>query len=104
MADVLYNVLKCFDITKRLLYITTDNTENNGTMQKELEELLNNLDINSSWSSDSTKILYLAHIIQLVVKAILSAFDIKATETEYSDNDINGRSISSTIAKVSYQE
>ena len=104
MAVVLYNVLMCFDITKRLLYITTDNTENNGTMQKELEELLNNLDINSSWSSDSTKILCLAHIIQLVVKAILSAFDIKATETEYSDNDINGRSISSTIAKVSYQE
>ena len=73
-------------------------------MWKELEELLNNLDINSSWSSDSTKIPYLAHVIQLVIKAILSAFNIKLTETEYSDDDINGRSISSAIAKVSYQE
>jgi hypothetical protein len=73
-------------------------------MWKELEELLNNLDINSSWSSDSTKIPYLAHVIQLVIKAILSAFNIKLTETEYSDDDINSRSISSAIAKVSYQE
>ena len=102
MADVLYNVLERFNITKRLLCITTDNAGNNGTMRKELEELLNNLNINNGWSSESTKIPYLAHVIQLVVKAILGAFDIKPTETEYSDDDINGRSISSTITKVSY--
>ena len=34
MANVLYNVLECFNITKRLLYITTDNAGNNGTMRK----------------------------------------------------------------------
>jgi hypothetical protein len=104
MANVLYNVLERFNITKRLLCITTDNAGNNGTMRKELEELLNNLDINNDWSSESTKIPCLAHVIQLVVKAILGAFDIKLIETEYSDDDINGRSISSAIAKVSYQE
>ena len=104
MADVLYNVLDRFNITRRLLCITTDNAGNNGTMQKELEELLNNLDINNDWSSESTKISCLVHVIQLVVKAILGAFNIKPTETEYSDDDINGRSISSAIAKVSYQE
>jgi hypothetical protein len=60
------------------------------------------LDINNDWSSKSTKIPCLAHVIQLVVKAILGAFDIKPTETEYSDDDINGRSISSMIAKISY--
>ncbi len=104
MADILYNVLERFSITKRLLCITTDNAGNNGTMRKELEELLNNFDINNSWSSDSTKIPCLAHVIQLVVKAILGAFDIKPTETEYSDDDINGMSVSSAIAKVSYQD
>ena len=104
MTGILYNVLEYFNITKHLLCITTDNTENNGTMQKELEELLNNLDINNDWSSESTKIPCLTHMIQLVVKAILGAFNIKLTETEYSDDDINGRSISSAIAKVSYQE
>ena len=104
MAGVLYNVLECFSITKRLLCITTDNAGNNSIMRKELEELLNNLDINNNWSSKSTKIPCLAHVIQLVVKAILGAFNIKLMETEYSDDDINGRSINSAIVKVSYQE
>ena len=40
----------------------TDNAGNNGMMRKELEELLNNLDINNSWSSESTKIPCLAHV------------------------------------------
>ena len=73
-------------------------------MRKELEELLNNLDINNSWSSKSTKIPCLAHVIQLVIKAILGAFDIKPAESEDFDNDINGRSVSSVIAKVWCQE
>ena len=103
MAGILYNVLERFSITKRLLCITTDNAGNNGMMRKELEELLNNLDVNNSWSSDSTKIPCLAHVIQLVVKAILGAFDIKPT-TEDLDDDINDRSVSSAIAKVWYQE
>jgi hypothetical protein len=77
MADILYNVLERFSITKRLLCTTIDNAGNNGTMWKELEELLNNLDINNSWSSKSTTISCLAHVIQLVIKAILGAFDIK---------------------------
>jgi hypothetical protein len=104
MTDILYNVLERFSITKHLLCITTNNAGNNGTIRKELEELLNNLDINNSWSSESTKIPYLAHVIQLVVKAILGAFDIKLAESEDFDNDINGRSVSSAIAKVWYQE
>ena len=80
MADILYSVLEYFSITKRLLCITTDNTGNNSTMRKELEELLNNLDINNSWSSNSTKILCLAHVIQIVIKAILGAFNVKPAE------------------------
>jgi hypothetical protein len=104
MADILYNVLERFSITKRLLCITTDNAGNNGTMRKELEELFNNLDINNGWSSESTKIPCLAHVIQLVVKAILGAFDIKPAESEQLDEDIDDRSVSSIIAKVWHQE
>jgi hypothetical protein len=104
MADILYNVLERFSITKRLLCITTDNAGNNGIMWKELEELLNNLDINNSWSSESTKILCLAHVIQLVVKAILGVFNIKLAESEGFADDINGMSVSSAIAKIWYQE
>src|SRR5580692_5102276 len=100
MANVLYNVLECFNITKCLLCTTTDNAGNNGTIRKELEELLNNLNINNGWSSESTTIPCLAHMIQLVVKAILGAFDIKPIESENFDNDINGGSVCSAIAKV----
>jgi hypothetical protein len=42
-------------------------------------------------------------VIQLVVKAILGAFDIKPA-TEDLNDDVNGRSVSSAIAKVWYQE
>jgi hypothetical protein len=38
-------------------------------------------------------------MMQLVVKAILGAFDIKPA-TKDLDNDVNSRSVSSTIAKV----
>ena len=100
MADILYNVLEHFSITKQLLYIMTDNAGNNGTIRKELEELLNNLDINNGWSSESTKIPCLAYVIQLIVKAILSAFDIKLTKSEYSEDSVNGGSINSAIEKV----
>ena len=69
-------------------------------MRKELEELLNSLDVNNNWSSDSTKIPCLAHIIQLVIKAILGAFDIKPAEGEGVDDDINSRSVNNAIAKA----
>ena len=100
MAGVLYKVLEHFNITKQLLCITTDNAGNNGTMRKELEELLNSLDVNNNWSSNSTKIPCLAHIIKLVIKAILGAFNIKPAEGEGVDDDVNGRSVNSAIAKV----
>jgi hypothetical protein len=54
IADILYNVLERFSIIKQFLCIMTDNTGNNGTMRKELEELLNNLDVNNSWSTEAT--------------------------------------------------
>ena len=104
IVDILYNILEHFSITKRLLCITTDNAGNNTIMWKELEELLNNLDINNSWSSESTKILCLAHVIQLVVKTILGAFDIKPVESRYLDEGIDDRSVNSTITKVWHQE
>ena len=80
----------------------TDNAGNNSTMRKELEELLNNLDINNSWSSDSTRIPCLAHVIQLVIKVILGAFNIKPAESEGVEDDVNSRSVKSTITKIWY--
>jgi hypothetical protein len=69
-------------------------------MQKELKKLLNNLDINNSWSSEFTKISCLAYIIQLVIKAILGTFNIKPVEGGYLDESIDNKSINNTITKV----
>ena len=73
-------------------------------MRKELEELIKKLDINNNWSSESTKIPCLTHVIQLAVKAILHAFNI---EPEEEMDDVNGRNISggsmcSAMIKVRY--
>jgi hypothetical protein len=62
------------------------------------------LDINNNWSSDSTKIPFLAHVIQLVIKAILGIFNVKSVEKEQINGDINSRSVCSVITKVRYQE
>jgi hypothetical protein len=67
-------------------------------------QLLNNLDINNDWSSESTKIPCLAYVIQLIVKAILGAFNIKLVESEHFEDNIDNRSISSAITKVWHQE
>jgi hypothetical protein len=69
-------------------------------MQKELEKLPNNLDINNSWSSKSTKIPCIAHMIQLVIKVILGVFDIKPAESGHLDEGIDDRSVNSAITKV----
>ena len=72
-------------------------------MRKELKELLNNLDINNSWSSESTTIPCLAHVIQLVIKVILGAFNIKPTESKDFDNDVNCGSMCGAITKVGFR-
>jgi hypothetical protein len=101
MAGILYNVLERFSIIKHLLCITTDNARNNSTIRKELEELIKKLDVNNNWSSESTEVPYLAHVIQLIVKAILCAFNIGQVEEQV--DDVNGGSVCSAIVKVSFR-
>src|SRR5580692_3843157 len=104
MAGILHNILEHCSITKRLLCITTDNAGNNGTMQKELEELIKKLDINNNWSSESTKIPCLAHVIQVAVKAILHAFNIEPEEMDdVNGGNVSGRSVCSAITKVGFR-
>src|SRR5580692_9787081 len=104
MAGILHNVLERCSITKRLLCITMDNAGNNGTMRKELEELIKKLDINNNWSSESMKIPCLAHVIQLTVKAILYTFNIEPEEEmdDINSGNVSSGSVCSAIAKVRY--
>src|SRR5271170_5105485 len=59
-------------LTSRLYCITTDNASNNGTMRKELEDMLKDLEQDiPAWDSAGTTIPCMAHVIQLAVKAML---------------------------------
>ncbi|OAF57249.1 hypothetical protein VC83_04624 [Pseudogymnoascus destructans] len=90
MAAVVHNVLEQFNITGRLFCMTTDNASNNGTMCKELESYMRSTTQEVEWSSDATKIPCMAHVIQLVVKAMLKAFNVDIAEEVI---DVTGVSI-----------
>lgn len=85
MATIVERVCDQFKIKDRLFCITTDNASNNDTMRRELEDLL--AGYNLEWSPDATKIPCMAHVIQLVVKAILSGFKVSRGELEDIDAD-----------------
>jgi len=74
MAGLLHGILERFQLSSRLFCITTDNALNNNTLRKELKDLLIQ---DSGWNSKATKIPCMAHVIQLVVKAILKSFNVK---------------------------
>jgi hypothetical protein len=106
MAAVVHNVLERFKITRRLFCVTTDNASNNGTMRKELESYMRSTTQEVEWSSDATKIPCMAHVIQLVVKAMLRAFNvdvdkevIDVTSVSISDDT----TVTSAIRKVCSQ-
>ena len=89
MVTVVYSILDRFNLTSRLFCITTNNASNNGLMRRELEEQMRTLDEESIWNSDATKIPCMAHVIQLVVKAILKAFNIELEEESLNDGGVS---------------
>ena len=104
MATVVHNVLERFKITNRLFCITTNNASNNGVMRRELEDILRGLEQESSQNSDATKILYMAHVLQLVIKAILNEFKVDIEEEAINSINIladDDGSVTTAIYKVS---
>ncbi|RFU24974.1 hypothetical protein B7463_g11361, partial [Scytalidium lignicola] len=69
---------------KRHLAICPGSKQHKITMRKDLEDILED----RQWSSEGTKIPCMAHVVQLVVKAMLAAFDIQLDENIEQDEDI----------------
>jgi len=105
MAKIVYDVLHQNKLTSRLYCITTDNASNNGTMRKELEDMLKDLEQDiPAWDSAGTTIPCMAHVIQLAVKAMLSSFNIQSGEDvgeEAISSECTDGTIGSIIQKVS---
>ena len=91
MARILSEVLDRFQLTSRLHCTTTDNAAPNLVMQMELGEILNySVDFGETWwdlGPESMRIPCMAHVIQLVVKAMLQHLDLQTGEEVVDDND-----------------
>jgi hypothetical protein len=70
MAQVIYDILDDFEIAEKLFCITSDGASNNGTMTKDLSEILR-VEKNIQWDHEQMHILCLDHIINLAVQAFL---------------------------------
>lgn len=79
LSDRLVECLKDFGIEKKILGVVCDNASNNDTLVSELEiELLGQ-------NGMQTRIRCFAHILNLAVKAVLSAFTRGAKKDDDSD-------------------
>ncbi|KAJ5460955.1 uncharacterized protein N7458_002507 [Penicillium daleae] len=73
LSTVLLDLLEKHRITKRVLTITTDNASNNGTLLGSLQEAIDSLELPRS--IPVIRIPYIAHVIQLSLKELLSQMD-----------------------------
>ncbi|KAF5333044.1 hypothetical protein D9758_017293 [Tetrapyrgos nigripes] len=76
LANMFLKVLQDFRIDQKILAVAGDNVENNSTMITHLGTLLGNFD------GHKARVRCFAHIMNLVVKAILSVFTGKTKVTE----------------------
>jgi hypothetical protein len=84
--------------------MTTDNALNNGTMRKELKSYMRSTTQEVEWSSDVTKIPCMVHVIQLVVKAMLKAFNVNMAKEVIDVTSVlitNDTTVTLAIRKVS---
>ncbi|THH15827.1 hypothetical protein EUX98_g9402 [Antrodiella citrinella] len=86
LTQELAKCLKLYGIDKKILGITGDNASNNDTLMAELELLL------GGYFSMLTHIRCLAHILNLIVKAILSLFIMRrvqaSSESDTGEDDL----------------
>ena len=83
LGEKIYEVLKDYDICRKLFCIMTDDASNNGTMCEEIERHLSEEDI--SWSAEKNHIHCMNHVINLAIQDFLK--NIKAIKTNADGSD-----------------
>lgn len=83
LARSLFEVLEDYKITDRLLTITSDNAKNNYKMMEELSVLLQQT--GHPWDHQKSHIPCIAHVIQLVVHAMVRELNVQL-DTHISDD------------------
>ncbi|KAL1937047.1 hypothetical protein VTO73DRAFT_15573 [Trametes versicolor] len=80
LAEKLIECLRSFGIEEKLLSVTCDNAENNSTMLKEMHTLV------PVFRGTSVRVRCFAHVLNLVVKGILSQFGKRLIENNGDDD------------------
>jgi len=83
LGEMVYDVLKDYNICEKLFCITTDGASNNDSMCEEIERLLSEDGI--SWSAEKNHIYCMNHVINLAVQSFLKS--IKAIKTNADGSD-----------------
>lgn len=87
LATVVNDLISKFHLTGRVISITTDNASSNGTMIEEINQYLDDaFRSNCFLDSRIQHIPCLAHIIQLVLKALLGSIRVKPTNETFIRN------------------
>jgi hypothetical protein len=76
LGTVVFKVLQDHDIMDRVLAVITNNALNNSTLVKNLQQAINSLELPASLITPIIRIPYLAHIIQLSLRDLLSAIKV----------------------------
>lgn len=109
LSDVLMKLLQQYNITDRVLAITTDNASNNHTLMASVQESIQSLELNNS--STIIRVPCIAHVIQLSLKDLLGQMKVnpknETAEMEWSEARIQSlrarqqkREIIDTLNKV----
>jgi hypothetical protein len=115
LSKVLKSLLTKFELEDRTIAITTDNASNNGTMLKEMQQMLKQLSSEDEFFKGKIQhVPCLSHIIQLGLQALLGEIRLKPTNAEILkvwneteqlaelDRAAAEKGIAFTLAKVSY--
>jgi len=87
MANIVYNILEEYNIMDKLQCITSDNASNNYALTRELSTRLSQ-DAGIEWNNETHHLPCLAHIINLLVKKLLTAIKKKTpVRVPHTTND-----------------
>jgi hypothetical protein len=87
MANIVYDILEEYNIMDKLQCITSDNASNNYALTRELSTRLSQ-DAGIEWNNETHHLPCLAHIINLLVKKLLTAIKKKTpVQVPYTTND-----------------
>jgi hypothetical protein len=104
MANIVYRILEEYNLMERLHCITSDNASNNYALTRELSNKLRR-DAGIEWNYETQHLPCLAHVINLLVKKLLSASNgIRSVQDRDRNSPRPGLSVPGSISVRSLPE